>query len=64
MTIRGPGASMPWLRFPGKKGLGCHGYDAKGIGCHTSCRRWPKSQILIITALTVLVPWAERIDYN
>ena len=34
------------------------------IRCHISCRRWPKSWISIITGLTVLVPWAEEIDYN
>ena len=45
-------------------GIGCNGYDAEGIGCHTSWGRWPKCQILIITVLTVLVLWAERIDYN
>ena len=33
------------------------------IGCHTSCRRGPKSWI-IATALTILVLWAERIDYT
>ena len=34
------------------------------IRCHVSCRRWPKSWISIITALTVLVLWAEEINYN
>ena len=24
-------------------GIGCQGYDAERLGCHTSCRRWPKS---------------------
>ena len=37
------------------EGIRCHGYDAEGIGCHASCHRGPKSRILIITALTVLV---------
>ena len=49
--------------IPRKEGIGCHGYDAEGIGCHKSCRRWPKSQIQKITVLTVPVLWAERIDY-
>ena len=50
--------------IPKNEGIGCPGFDAEWIGCHTSCRRWPKSQILIITAVTALVLWAERIDYN
>ena len=50
--------------IPKNEDKGCHGYDAEGMGCHTSCHREPKSRILIITAFTVLVLWAERIDYN
>ena len=38
--------------------------QTEGIGCHTSYCRWPKSQIPKITALTLLVLWAERIDYD
>ena len=34
------------------------------IRCHISYRRWLKSRISIITALTVLVLTAEEIDYN
>ena len=47
------------------EGIGWHGYySKKGIGCHTSCHRGPKSQIVIITVFTVHVLWAERINSN
>ena len=61
--LRGPGARMPWLWFPRMKGLDAMATMPRGQDA-TSCRKWPKSWILIITALTVLELWAERIDYN